>query len=39
MNETNSRRGAPMDDYQDEILEWHALEQDYPEPADDAFEL
>jgi len=28
-----------MDDYQDEILEWHAAQQDYPEPAEDAFEL
>jgi len=28
-----------MDDYQDEILEWHASELDGPEPADDAFEL
>jgi len=28
-----------MDEYQDEILEWHAAEQDCPEPADDAFEL
>jgi hypothetical protein len=34
-----SKRSAPMDDYQDEILEWHAAEQDGPEPADDAFEL
>ncbi|QGZ30671.1 hypothetical protein [Stutzerimonas stutzeri] len=30
---------VPMDDYQDEILEWHAAEQDSPEPAEDAFEL
>ncbi|WP_279626341.1 hypothetical protein [Stutzerimonas nitrititolerans] len=30
---------SPMDDYQDEILEWHAAQQDYPEPAEDAFEL
>jgi len=28
-----------MDDYQDELLERHASEQDGPEPADDAFEL
>jgi len=28
-----------MDDYLDEILEWHAAEQDHPEPAEDAFEL
>lgn len=34
-----SKRSAPMDDYQDEILEWHAAEQDGPEPAEDAFEL
>ena len=34
-----SKRIAYMDDYQDEILEWHAAEQDGPEPAEDAFEL
>jgi len=28
-----------MDDYLDELLEWHASEQDCPEPVDDAFEL
>jgi len=28
-----------MDDYQDELLEWHAAEQDYPDCAEDAVEL
>jgi hypothetical protein len=32
-------RCVSMDDYQDEILEWHAAEQDGLEPAEDAFEL
>ncbi len=29
----------PMDDYQDELLEWHAAEQDCPDSAEDAVEL
>lgn len=28
-----------MDDYQDEVLEWHAAEQDCQEAGEDAFEL
>jgi len=28
-----------MDDYQDELLEWHAAEQDCPDSAEDAVEL
>jgi hypothetical protein len=28
-----------MDDYQDELLEWHAAEQDHPDCAEDAVEL
>jgi len=28
-----------MDDYQEELLEFHAAEMDVPEPADDATEL
>jgi len=28
-----------MDDYQEELLEFHASELDSPEPADDATEL
>jgi len=28
-----------MDDYQEELLEQHAVEQDLPEPADDATEM
>jgi len=28
-----------MDDYQEELLEFHASELDVPEPADDATEL
>jgi len=28
-----------MDDYQEELLEFHAYELDPPEPADDATEL
>ncbi|MFV0453563.1 MAG: hypothetical protein ACK5NQ_00915 [Pseudomonas sp.] len=41
MNEIDQfpAKGFQMDDYQDEILEWHAAQQDYPEPAEDAFEL
>ena len=27
-----------MDDYQDELLEWHAAEQDHPDWAEDAVE-
>ncbi|MDH2000848.1 MULTISPECIES: hypothetical protein [Pseudomonas] len=32
-------RRKPMDDYQEELLELHAVEQDLPEPADDATEM
>jgi hypothetical protein len=32
-------RSLPMDDYQDELLEWHAAEQDHPDSAEDAVEL
>jgi len=28
-----------MDEYQEELLEYHAYELDQPEPADDATEL
>ena len=34
-----SREGAPMDDYQEELLEYRASEHDPLEPADDATEL
>jgi len=30
---------ATMDDYQDELLEWHAAQQDCPDAGDDAQEL
>ncbi|WP_313481723.1 hypothetical protein [Stutzerimonas kunmingensis] len=32
-------RNLAMDDYQDELLEWHAAEQDHPDCAEDAVEL
>ena len=38
-NQAKAKEDDFMDDYQDEILERHASEQDGPEPADDAFEL
>jgi hypothetical protein len=34
-----SQEGAPMDDYQEELLEYRASELDPLEPADDATEL
>jgi hypothetical protein len=34
-----SQEGAPMDDYQEELLEHRASELDPLEPADDATEL
>ena len=34
-----SQEGAPMDDYQEELLEYRASEHDPLEPADDATEL
>jgi hypothetical protein len=34
-----SQEGAPMDDYQEELLEYRAAELDPLEPADDATEL
>ncbi len=36
---TTNLEESTMDDYLDELLEWHAAEQDGPEPAEDAFEL
>jgi hypothetical protein len=37
MSEERGRK--PMDDYQEELLEFQAYELDTPEPADDATEL
>lgn len=33
------RRVVPMDDYQEELLEFHAAERDPAEPAEDATEM
>jgi hypothetical protein len=33
------KEDRPMDDYQEELLEYRALEQDLPEPVEDATEL
>jgi hypothetical protein len=38
LNKQTTRNFA-MDDYQDELLEWHAAEQDHPDCAEDAVEL
>ena len=35
----NNRRMPPMDDYVEELLEAHAVDQDPVEPAEDATEL
>ncbi|WP_192939410.1 hypothetical protein [Stutzerimonas stutzeri] len=34
-----TKQESSMDDYQDELLEWHAAEQDHPDCAEDAVEL
>lgn len=39
LEDTRTNRMPPMDDYQEELLEFHAYELDLPEPADDATEL
>jgi len=35
----SDREDPPMDDYQEELLEYRAFEQDPAEPAEDATEL
>lgn len=39
MNDERTQRKQPMDEYQEELLEYQAYELDMPEPADDATEL